>query len=63
MDGFSSTGVGIKNTDQRLKSYFGARSGLRIRSHDKGYSVSFYLPDRSDNKEKKKDIRTEKINV
>jgi len=63
MDGFSSTGVGIKNTDQRLKSYFGARSGLRIRSHDQGYSVSFYLPDRPKNKDEKKEVRIEKIKI
>lgn len=43
MDG-SSTGVGIKNTDQRLKSIFGPGSGLRIRSNEWGYSVSFFIP-------------------
>ena len=43
MDG-SSSGVGIKNTDQRLKSIFGPGSGLRIRSNEWGYSVSFFIP-------------------
>jgi sensor histidine kinase YesM len=43
MDG-SSGGVGLKNTDQRLKSIFGAGSGLRIRSNEWGYSVSFFIP-------------------
>jgi two-component system, LytTR family, sensor kinase len=43
MDG-SSSGVGLKNTDQRLKSIFGAGSGLRIRSNEWGYSVSFFIP-------------------
>lgn len=43
MDGGSS-GVGLKNTDQRLKSIFGAGSGLRIRSNEWGYSVSFFIP-------------------
>jgi sensor histidine kinase YesM len=43
MDG-SSSGVGIKNTDQRLKSIFGAGSGLRVRSNEWGYSVSFFIP-------------------
>jgi two-component system LytT family sensor kinase len=43
MDG-SSGGVGLKNTDQRLKSIFGAGSGLRIRSNEFGYSVSFFIP-------------------
>lgn len=43
MDG-SSSGVGIKNTDERLKSIFGPGSGLRIRSNEWGYSVSFFIP-------------------
>jgi two-component system LytT family sensor kinase len=43
MDG-SSSGVGLKNTDMRLKSIFGASSGLRIRSNEWGYSVSFFIP-------------------
>jgi sensor histidine kinase YesM len=43
MDG-SSSGVGIKNTDQRLRSTFGSGSGLRIHSSEWGYSVSFFLP-------------------
>lgn len=43
MDG-SSNGVGMKNTDQRLKSIFGPGSGLRIRSNEWGYSVSFFIP-------------------
>lgn len=43
MDG-SSSGVGLKNTDQRLKSIFGPDSALRIRSNEWGYSVSFFIP-------------------
>lgn len=43
MDGTSS-GVGIKNTDQRLRSIFGPGSGLRIRANEWGYSVSFFIP-------------------
>jgi two-component system, LytTR family, sensor kinase len=43
MDG-SSSGVGLKNTDQRLKSIFGSGSGLRIKSSEWGYSVSFFIP-------------------
>ena len=43
MDG-SSSGVGVKNTDQRLKSIFGSGSGLRVRSNEWGYSVSFFIP-------------------
>jgi two-component system, LytTR family, sensor kinase len=42
MDG-SSSGVGMINTDLRLKSYFGAESHLRIRSSELGYSVSFFI--------------------
>jgi len=44
MDGTTSGGVGLKNTDQRLKSIFGPGSGLRIRSNEWGYSVSFFIP-------------------
>jgi sensor histidine kinase YesM len=43
MDG-SSSGVGIKNTDQRLRSTFGPGSGLRVHSNEWGYSVSFFIP-------------------
>ena len=43
MDG-SSSGVGMKNTDERLKSIFGPGSGLRIHSNEWGYSVSFFIP-------------------
>jgi two-component system LytT family sensor kinase len=42
----SGSGVGIANTDLRLKSYFGPHSGLRIRATDRGYSVSFYIEDK-----------------
>ena len=43
MDG-NSSGVGLKNTDERLKNIFGPGSGLRIRSNEWGYSVSFFIP-------------------
>jgi two-component system, LytTR family, sensor kinase len=43
MDGTSS-GVGVKNTDQRLRSSFGPGHGLRIRSDEWGYSTSFFIP-------------------
>lgn len=42
MDG-SSSGVGMANTDLRLKSYYGSMSGLRVKSNEQGYSVSFYI--------------------
>jgi two-component system, LytTR family, sensor kinase len=44
MDG-SSSGIGMANTDLRLKSYFGPDSKLRISANDRGYSVSFYVKD------------------
>lgn len=43
MDGTSS-GVGIKNTDKRLRNTYGPGAGLRIRSTEQGYSVSFFIP-------------------
>jgi two-component system LytT family sensor kinase len=43
MDG-SSSGVGLKNTDLRLRNTFGPGSGLRIHSNSWGYSVSFFIP-------------------
>ena len=48
MDG-SSSGVGMNNTDLRLKSYYGAQSGLRVRSNENGYVVSFYVHDEMSN--------------
>lgn len=44
MDGLGGSGVGIKNTDQRLRSIFGPGAGLRIHSSEYGYSVSFFIP-------------------
>jgi two-component system LytT family sensor kinase len=40
MDG-SSSGIGMTNTDLRLRSYFGADAGLRVSASDKGYAVQF----------------------
>ncbi len=45
MDG-SSSGIGMANTDLRLKSYFGPQSGLRVKSTEKGYSVQFFVEDK-----------------
>lgn len=42
MDG-SSSGVGLINTDQRLRSYFGPEAGLRVRATENGYSVRFQI--------------------
>lgn len=58
MDG-SSSGVGIKNTDQRLKSIFGPGSGLRIRSNEWGYSVSFFIPYEEEVTQAPADVREE----
>lgn len=46
MDG-SSSGVGMMNTDLRLRSYFGHQSHLRVSASEHGYSVSFYVEDRN----------------
>jgi sensor histidine kinase YesM len=43
MDG-SSSGVGMKNTDMRLKSYYGSGAGLQVHAEDHGYQVSFVIP-------------------
>lgn len=43
LDG-NSSGVGIKNTDQRLKSFFGPSSKLRVHAREDGYTVSFSIP-------------------
>lgn len=56
MDG-SSSGVGMANTDQRLKSYYGPQSGLRIRSNEKGYAVSFFIEE----KEKKEKVKSKEV--
>ncbi|MCB0487035.1 MAG: histidine kinase [Cyclobacteriaceae bacterium] len=53
MDG-SSSGVGMANTDLRLKSYYGPQSGLRIRASESGYAVSFFVEE--------KEIKTGKEN-
>lgn len=42
LDG-SSSGVGMRNTDQRLKSYYGPGATLRVKATETGYSVSFFI--------------------
>ncbi len=42
MDG-SSSGIGMANTDLRLKSYFGPQSGLQINASESGYRVRFFV--------------------
>ena len=43
MDG-SSSGVGMKNTDMRLRSYYGPSAALKVNAHQNGYSVRFVIP-------------------
>jgi sensor histidine kinase YesM len=65
MDG-SSSGIGMANTDLRLKSYFGPDSRLRVRASDKGYAVNFYIEDKDyqiKNQRTKIEHEPEKINV
>ncbi len=43
MDG-SAGGVGMTNTDLRLKNYYGPLASLKVKSAEDGYSVSFSIP-------------------
>ena len=43
MDG-SSSGVGMTNTDLRLKSYYGPTAALKVKATQAGFSVSFAIP-------------------
>ncbi len=58
----SSSGIGMANTDLRLKSYFGVQSRLRVRANDKGYSVNFFIEDKEKFKKTEPPI-FEKINL
>jgi two-component system LytT family sensor kinase len=58
MDG-SSSGVGMANTDLRLKSYYGPMSGLRVKMNEKGYSVSFYIEVKEQSEKHDEDALTE----
>ncbi|MCX8490540.1 MAG: histidine kinase [Cyclobacteriaceae bacterium] len=49
MDG-SSSGIGMANTDLRLKSYFGPQSGLQINASENGYRVRFFVNDETSKK-------------
>ena len=39
-----SSGIGLDNTEKRLKNYFGQGTSLKIDSTTKGYTVSFKIP-------------------
>jgi len=62
MDG-SSSGIGMSNTDLRLRSYFGPQSHLRVRANEKGYSVNFFIDDRELSKKTELQLEMEKINL
>ena len=40
----SSTGLGLKNVENRLKLLYGEKYNINIASSDKGSTVSFYIP-------------------
>jgi len=42
LDG-SSSGIGIKNSDTRLRNFFGPASGLKVKATEYGYTVSFII--------------------
>lgn len=46
LDGEASTGVGLKNSDRRLRSMYGDSAGLYVDASTEGYIVSFTLPDK-----------------
>lgn len=46
LDAAESTGIGLNNTDRRLKSFFGPTAGLKIESSESGYKVHFVLPEK-----------------
>jgi len=62
MDG-SGAGVGMVNTDLRLKSYYGSPAGLRVRATEYGYSVSFSIPvlESKDNNGQTKEVTENQI--
>jgi two-component system, LytTR family, sensor kinase len=66
MDG-SSSGIGMANTDMRLKSYFGPQSRLRVRASENGYAVNFYIEDKEPLKKiqptQSVELETEKITL
>jgi two-component system, LytTR family, sensor kinase len=43
LDGTSS-GVGMKNCDRRLKNIYGKTAGLRVKASEKGFKVAFTIP-------------------
>ena len=42
--GKKSTGIGLKNSDQRLRTMFGHRSGIKVEKGENGFKASFKIP-------------------
>jgi two-component system, LytTR family, sensor kinase len=59
----SSSGIGMANTDLRLRNYFGPQSHLRVRANEKGYSVNFFIEDKETLKRAEPQPSLDKINV
>ncbi len=62
MDG-SSSGIGMSNTDLRLKSHFGPQSHLRVRASEKGFSVNFFIDDKAIIRKTELQPEIEKLNI
>lgn len=45
LDSFHSTGIGLKNSDKRLRSIYGKSARLHIEAREDGYKVSFTIPE------------------
>lgn len=58
MDSYHSTGIGLKNSDKRLRSIYGKSARLHIEPREDGYKVSFTIPE---DKEAESDIKPEPI--
>jgi two-component system, LytTR family, sensor kinase len=57
----TSTGVGVKNTNERLISIYGPNSTLKIRNTENGYTVSFTIPDHNHLKELIKEVEMDVV--
>jgi sensor histidine kinase YesM len=62
MDG-SSSGIGMANTNLRLKSYFGPQSHLRVRASEKGFSVNFFIDDKENLRKSELQTEIENLNI
>lgn len=46
LDSYESTGIGLKNTDKRLRSLYGPEARLNIIAKEDGFKVSFTIPEK-----------------